>query len=74
MTEKCACSILRLMAVATILIGVCMVAATLVSLFSGAFRAMGDAVLAVILGYGAVSGIGLGLFLLSPRIARSVVA
>lgn len=74
MTEKCACSILRLMAIATMLVGACLVTATLVGVFSETFRALGDALFAVVLGYSMVIGVGLALFVVSPRLARLVVA
>ena len=74
MTEKCACAILRLMAVATMLIGACMAASTLISLLSSEFRAMGGAVVAILLGHAAVVAIGFGLFKRSPEVARQVVA
>lgn len=73
MTEKCACAILRLMAVATMLVGVCLAATVMVSLLSSHFRAVGGAVFVILLGHAAVVAIGFALFRWSPWVARHVV-
>ena len=88
MTEDCVRSILRLLAVAIIMVGLCMAAYMLIG-FLGASRAMSGmsagaqvqmsgtiahlGIVAVLADL-AVSGLGLGLFAISPSLAAKIVS
>lgn len=87
MTENCARSVLRLIAVVTIMIGWSLAAFTLIGFF-GASRAMASMMsgiqvqmngavsemgLFAVLAYLAVSGLGFGLFVVSSKLAVKIV-
>jgi hypothetical protein len=80
MTENCARAVLRLIAVVTMMVGLCLIVFTFVGLL-GASNAMGGSYSMVsqlgfyaVMAYGCVAALGLALFVFSPRLAALVVA